>query len=694
MKKQIRTETMNIGMVGVRAAILPDSINLEARTIEAVFATDSPVTRYGWDGKWIERLSLDPTHVRMDRLNNGVVPMLDNHNSWSGTGGVLGSVRDVRFENGKAICTLSFASTPDVENTWKKVSEGHIRGVSVGYRVHKYEEQVAETKAGPNADRSTEMPEYLATDWEPMEVSIAPIPADFNSATRSAEQDNHQVTIIRNNNSDNNIMKREQIIAMLQERGISFDANCTDEELMAVLGRSINAPAPPAQPAPAPAPAPAAEGEETVRTAERSRVKEITTICRAAGFDQTKIDEYIDKGTSLEAVRAAVLKHYQENDPNSGAAPGVSVGRDRDTEGRRNAMAEALVLRSGAIGGFKPTVDMAMVQEYRAMKLVDMAKVALGVLGVDTRGMDDMEVVKRAITSSSSDFPVILEGTNRRILLAAYESIADTWRQFCSVGSVSDFREYKRVKMGSMFTRLDQVNENGEYKTKAITDGKQESISVDTYGNIINVTRKMIVNDDLSAFTRLAANLGRAAARSIELDVYARLAENSGAGPTMADGNPLFHSSHNNISTAAALSMDALDADRIKMAQQKDIDGNDYLDLRPSVLLLPIGLGSAARTYNDAAYDPDSSGKFQKPNTVRGLFNTIVDTPRLTGTRRYLFADPNVAPVLEVAFLNGVQTPFMETEEAFTTDGMKWKIRHDYGVAAIDWQGAITNAGS
>jgi hypothetical protein len=176
--------------------------------------------------------------------------------------------------------------------------------------------------------------------------------------------------------------------------------------------------------------------------------------------------------------------------------------------------------------------------------------------------------------------------------------------------------------------------------------------------------------------------------------VYASLAENSGAGPTMADGNPLFHSSHNNISTGAALSMEALEADRVVMALQKDIDGNDFLDIRPSVLLCPITLGASARTYNDAAFDPDSTGKFQKPNTVRGLFSQIVDTPRLSGTRRYLFADPNIAPVLEVAFLNGVQTPYMESEETFDVDGMRWKIRHDYGVAAIDWQGAVTNAGA
>lgn len=685
----IRKETRKVNAMDTRATVVPDSVNVETRSVDIVWGTETPVRRYSWnDGPWLEVLSFDKAHVRMERFDNGVVPLLDNHNSWNGTSGVLGSVSGATLEKGQGRATITFADTPDVENTWIKVRDGHIKGVSVGYRVHQLEKLPSK-----NPNEPDKVPTYRAVDWEPMEVSIAPVPADHNSGIRSSEDDYNSVIIINNNTEDT--MKREEIIALLHKRGISVDSNATDTELLGQLERAMT---PTPTPAPIPAPAPVADvvNAEEVRAAERKRSNEIRLICRQASIDEATTQKYIDDNATVEAVRTAALEKFVANDPSQGAGSNsrAAVGEEREVEARRTAMSEALVLRSGAISGFKPTIDMAMVQEYRAMKLVDMAKTALSILNVDTRGMDDMEVVKRAITSSSSDFPVILEGTNRRILLAAYESIADTWRQFCSVGSVSDFREYKRVKMGSMFSRLDQVNENGEYKNKAITDGTQESISVDTFGNIINVTRKMIVNDDLSAFTRLAANLGRAAARSIEMDVYARLAENSGAGPNMADGNPLFHSSHNNISTAAALSMDALEADRVKMALQKDIDGNDYLDLRPSVLVLPIGLGANARVYNDAAYDPDVTGKFQKPNTVRGLFNTIVDTPRLSGTRRYLFADPSVAPVLEVAFLNGVQTPFMETEEAFNSDGMKWKIRHDYGVAAIDWQGAITNEGA
>ena len=690
MPKNKNIETRNINDMQLRAAFVPSTVNDEDRSVEVTFGTETPYLRYGWDGPYNEILSFDAAHVRMDRLNSGAAPLLDNHDRWGGTRSVLGVVEKAWIEGKEGRAIVRFSKNSDeAERVFEDVKDGILKGISVGYRVYKYEEQ--EKQGAPAGVKKDETPNYRATDWEPMEISVAPVPADYKSVVRS-ENDSYQVTIIKHN--DDTMKTREQIIALLQQRGISIDQNATDEELLATLERAMTA----TPPAPAPTPAPAAGGEtrsaEEITAAERKRTAEIRTLCRAANVDDATTDKYINEGTSLEAVRTAVLEKFMASDENKGSRANVSVGADKETDARRNAMVDAIILRSGAIAGYKPTMEMNVVQEYRHMKLVDLAKRSLDVLGVDYRGMNEMEIVKRAITSSSSDFPVLLEGTNRRILLAAYESIADTWRAFCSIGSVSDFRDYKRVKLGSMFARLDQVNENGEYKNKAIKDGTQESISVDTYGNTINVTRKMIINDDLGGFTRLAALLGRAAARSIETDVYAALAENSGAGPIMADGNPLFHASHNNISTAAALSMDALEADRVKMALQKDLDGNDFLDLRPSVLLLPIGLGAAARTYNDAAYDPDSTGKFQKPNTVRGLFNQIVDTPRLSGTRRYLFADPNVAPVLEVAFLNGVQTPYMESEETFDVDGMRWKIRLDYGVAPIDWQGAVTNAGA
>lgn len=176
--------------------------------------------------------------------------------------------------------------------------------------------------------------------------------------------------------------------------------------------------------------------------------------------------------------------------------------------------------------------------------------------------------------------------------------------------------------------------------------------------------------------------------------MYALLALNGGLGPTMADGLTLFHANHGNIGTPAAISVASLDADRVKMASQTDVGGNDFLDLRPSVLLVPLGLGGQARAVVGAEYDDDTSKNQRKPNVIRDLYDDIVDTPRMTGTRRYSFANPAVAPVIEVAFLDGNSEPYLESEAGFSVDGTRWKVRLDYGVGAIDYRGAVTNAGA
>ncbi len=59
-----------------------------------------------------------------------------------------------------------------------------------------------------------------------------------------------------------------------------------------------------------------------------------------------------------------------------------------------------------------------------------------------------------------------------------------------------------------------------------------------------------------------------------------------------------------------------------------------------------------------------------------------------------MFADPSVEPVIEVSFLNGVQAPFMESQQGFTVDGTKWKIRLDYGVGAVGFRGVVRSAGA
>ncbi len=447
---------------------------------------------------------------------------------------------------------------------------------------------------------------------------------------------------------------------------------------------------------PAPAPAAAQPATPFARTkADNDQVLAMfKPFAHNAAIAALQVEVLADPSLPLDTIQARLLaemgKGAEPANP-SGSHPRIQTVED-EADKIKAAATNALMVRAGVTKDAAVLASMS-ANPYRGATLLDLARASLARAGIKTDGMSKMDIVAASFTQGTSDFPVLLENTMHKTLQAAYARAALTWNRFCDTGSVSDFRANNRYRTGS-FGSLDAVNELGEYVNKSIPDGEKGSITASTKGNIINLSRQAIVNDDLGAFVGLSAMLGRAAARTVEADVYALLALNSGLGPTMSDTKTLFHADHGNITTGAAISMAAIDADRVAMASQRDVSGNDYLDLRPEVLLVPIGLGGTARSINDALYDPDTANKLQKPNVVNGLFRDIVDTPRLSGTRRYLFADAMEAPVIEVAFLDGAQEPFLEVQNGFDVDGARYKVRLDYGVAAVDYRGAVTNAGA
>lgn len=651
----VEKSTKNIEPLHRRALIEPSSVKVDERTFTVAFASETPVLMSPWwADSFFEVLGMEG--MRTARLDSGA-PLLDNHERYGSVkDSVIGVVLRHWVEGTTAYAEVKLSAREELSTLIQDVKDGIIRNISCGYRVYSYSEKpmVAGEK----------IPTYRATDWEPFEVSLVPVGAD------------HTVSV-RSNGGDS---AKNEVSILSQKRNMDPETKAPNV-----------APVPPAVPSVDIEQQRALAAQEAT-AAERKRVAEINQAVRSLKLGQEFADKLIAEGVAIDGARQRAIEEWEKAAP-KGVMPHAEVKAD-ETDKYRSLAVAALAQRSSEVKTDSFSKDeIGGVGQFRGMTLLDIAKRSLEREGVNYQGMTKMELVSRAISNSTSDLPVILEGTNRRILLANYEATADTWRNFCSTGSVGDFREYKRLRMGS-FSRLEKVLEGASYKSKPIPEADFEKVSANTFGNTINLSRQMIINDDLAAFARLAAMLGRAAARSIEVDVYALLAENSNLGPTMQDGLTLFHATHANIASAAAPSVDTFDAMRVLMASQKDPSGNDFLDIRPAIGLYPIGLGGNARVIIGAQYDPDTANKLQRPNKVNGLLSQIVDTARLTGTRHYMFADPSEEPVIEVSFLDGMQTPYLENETTFDVDGLRWKIRLDYGVGAVGWRGAVTNAGA
>lgn len=448
------------------------------------------------------------------------------------------------------------------------------------------------------------------------------------------------------------------------------------------------------------------------RKRERERAKAVRQVAAKYGLPDAWATERIEAGDSeADAKAAAADKLYEIQANGNGPGwtpPGVGVSadeRDKWFEG----MAHWLFVKSGNARLVEDhTGQRPDPGQFKGFRLLDIARDSLERSGVSVRGMAPHDIARRALQpraeqsglGTRSDFPVLLENVLHKLLQAAYQTADDQWRNVAATGAVSDFREHPRYRIGSL-SNLPEKLESGEFQQLHFPDAEKESIEADTKGAIIGLTRQAIVNDDMDGFARMITMLGRASARSIETDVFNLFTLNSGLGPTMNDGNPLFHAraDADNIDTnTGSPAVGTLESGRVKMAQIKDPQGNDFLNLRPAVWVGPIGLGADVRTAVNAEFDfnaetSGNSGKFMKPNVVRDLLDTIVDTPRLTGSRWYMLADPAVAPVLEVVFLDGQESPEIEVEEGFDYDGVRWRVRHDYGVGATDFRGAVTNAG-
>src|SRR5574343_1419207 len=128
------TETMQVSLPMMTREAPVGTVDTEARTAELTWTTGAAVRRWSWSSgeEYWEELSLDPAHVRMDRLRNGA-PLLDTHNAGSLTSviGVVERAELVPFMRGDA--TVRFSERAEVEPIFRDVQARIIRNVSHGY---------------------------------------------------------------------------------------------------------------------------------------------------------------------------------------------------------------------------------------------------------------------------------------------------------------------------------------------------------------------------------------------------------------------------------------------------------------------------------------------------------------------------------------------------------------------------------
>ena len=138
----------------------------DSRRISLSFSSEEPYNR--WFGP--EILDHREGAANFDRLRN-IGCVLFNHNRDA----VIGKIISVNIANGRGEAEIEFDTDELSEKIFQKVKSKTLKGVSVGYTVNRYE-QIKEGKK--SSDGRFKGPCYVATDWEPFEISIVSVPAD------------------------------------------------------------------------------------------------------------------------------------------------------------------------------------------------------------------------------------------------------------------------------------------------------------------------------------------------------------------------------------------------------------------------------------------------------------------------------------------------------------------------------------
>lgn len=296
---------------------------------------------------------------------------------------------------------------------------------------------------------------------------------------------------------------------------------------------------------------------------------------------------------------------------------------------------------------------------------------------------------------SGGDISGILSNTANKFLLAGYMAVEQAWAAVSSRRPASDFKTMTSYRMTGGF-KYEKIAANGTIPHGTVGEESYTN-KVDTYAKMFAITRQDQRNDDLGALTDLPRKIGRGAGLSLN-DVF---------WTAWLDDSAFFTSGNNNYISGPTtnLSSAGLTAGVQKFRKQTDPDGNP-LGLAPVMLLVPPELEQlAAELYASTNVNTGGAASTEKvPNVnvhaakYKPVVSTYLSNSSYTGysaTGWYLLASPDDEPVIEVAFLDGQESPTVEAADTdFSTLGIQMRGFHDFGVTKQSTRGAVKSKGA
>ncbi len=355
--------------------------------------------------------------------------------------------------------------------------------------------------------------------------------------------------------------------------------------------------------------------------------------------------------------------------------------------------------------------------EYK-IRLAEAAKFMADVM----QGKKPAYLLREAM--GTGDFPLLFGDIIDRQLLANYRETPQSYRNYCNISTVRDFRTVNRFAISGAEAVLDKVPEGKEYTQRSLDEARYQ-YNVQKYGNTIGFSWEQMINDDLQAFQDIPQRFGRAARRSEEKFATQLFIDANGPHASLytAGNKNIINVANGASANNPALSISGLQDGFKVLANMVDSDGEPIV-IDAVELVVPPALEVTALNILNATElwlttdGGDANRQVHVANWLRNrlrlsvnMYIPLVATAANGNTSWFLFANPNNGrPALEIGFLRGHTEPeiFMKDPDArrvgggdspaqdgdFDTDSIMYKVRHVFGGGQMDPKMTVASKGT
>lgn len=484
------------------------------------------------------------------------------------------------------------------------------------------------------------------------------------------------------------------------------------------------------------------------KAAEDAREHAITEICAEfnrplyeveADGKKVSVDlqaHAIEKGFTVTEARLAAM-HYALQQKNGGggtvaihdsgkydregevieAALAISAGLQEPDIKRMNLYSEEVMNKatSSHFQGYKPSRlgQLTMIEAGLNHGYISPATDEYGgMLMKAHRKNRERNDYLEASGFTTLSMPGIFRNVAVKMLMAAYTREPSYIPFVFGRTTASDFKVMYGYQLeGSGM--LERLAGDGEIKHGAVVEN-EFTAKLETYAKMLAWTRKDRINDDMGSLGRTADMLGQMAFKAREFAASQFVIQPTPTfwNDTATVGNPVVNSFAGND-----FGIDGMSTSYTNFTGITDSDGLP-ITVGGGNVLLPNNLEILGRQVaNDTEIKVEITGSTTATEKVSnphaGTFqyrstpwinNAIVNKDKGTFTGLaaadrpktwYRFSNPQSAPALQVIYLNGQDTPTIESDDTdFNTMGIQFRCFFDFGFGATDQRYAQRNIGA